>query len=101
MEYKIDKKNFRIELKGSKKEIRKFARRLVEIVDKNLLREFESLKFGKEAEQFNVNAYQRLYLSRDSLIYIPNVGDNPDIKKIHFAIMEEKYEKAKKNFSGI
>ena len=98
MEYKIDEKNFRIELKGSKKEIKKFAKCLVEIVNKNLLGEFEHLKFGKETEQFNLNTYQRLYLSKTSLIYIPNVGNYPGLREFHFKFMEEHYNKAKENY---
>jgi len=98
MEYKINKKNFRIELKGSEEEIKKFARCLVEIVDKNSISEFESFEFEGNLKQFELNAYQIIYLDKNSIIYMPKVGGNSAIKKIHFKFMEENYLQAKKNF---
>jgi hypothetical protein len=98
MEYKINKEKFRIELNGSKKEIKRFARCLVEIVDKNLLSEFKCFKLKTELQQFNLNANQRVYLSKNSLLYVPNIGANSDINSIIFNIMEEKYKQAKENF---
>lgn len=98
MEYKINKNNFRIELNGSKKEIKRFAKCLVEIVDKTLLSELKCFKFEKELKEFNLDARQRIYLSKNSLLYVPNVGPNRDINLIVFNIMENKYKQAKENF---
>lgn len=101
MEYNVDEKNFRIEIKGKKKEIKKFARCLVEIVDQNSLPEFKNIKFSKKMETFNLNAYQRMQLTYNSIIYIPNVGSNNNLKSIHFEIMKENYKKAKQTFLEI
>ena len=98
MEYNIDKNNFRIELKGSRREIKKFSRCLVEVVDKHLLLELKSIKFKSELEQFNISPYQRIYLSKNSLLYVPNVGSNKDMRNLHFERMMENYIKAKENF---
>jgi hypothetical protein len=98
MECKINRDNFRIELNGSKKEIKRFARCLVEIVDKNLLSEFKCLKFTEELQQFNLNAYQRVYLSKNSLLYVPNIKVDKYMNLTIFKIMELEYKQARENF---
>jgi hypothetical protein len=98
MEYKINRDNFRIELNGSKKEVKRFARCLVEIVDKNLLSELKCFKWGDELQQFNLDANKRVYLSRNSLLYVPNVGVDKYNNLIIFKTMEAEYKQAKENF---
>ena len=97
MEYNVDEKNYKIELKGSKREIKKFARCLVEIINKHYVSEFDSIKLSKEPLQLNPTAYERIYLSNTSLLYLPNVHDE-DGKKFHFNFIKEHYEKAREKF---
>jgi hypothetical protein len=98
MKYKIDKETFSIKLNGSEEEIKKFAKCLVEIIDKSLLSEFEHLKFGEKEEIIDIGIYERIYLNKQSLIYMPHVGEDYDIKRVYFEILKEKYQKAKENF---
>ena len=96
MEYNIDEKYFRIEVKGSRKEIKKFARCLVEIINKHYFSKFESTKLTKDTLALNPTRYERIYLNNNSLLYLPNVGD--EAKEFHFKILKENYEKAKEMF---
>jgi hypothetical protein len=96
MEYNIDEKYFRIEIKGSKKEIRKFARCLVEVINKFYLSDLESTKLTKDTLTLNPTRYERIYLSNASITYLPNVGD--EFKSFHFNIIKDNYEKAKEKF---
>jgi hypothetical protein len=97
MKYNIDEKFFKIEIKGSKKEIKRFAKCLVEIIDKNLVSEFEYHVKYNYSQPINLTATQRIYLTEDSLLYIPNLSDG-DRKRLEFKFMKENYEKAKENF---
>jgi hypothetical protein len=100
MEYNVDEKNFIIELKGDKREIKKFARCLVEIVDKHLLSELKSFKINECLQQLNLNRYQRIYLSNNSITYLPNVGSD-EAKSFHFNFIKENYEKAKEKYLNL
>jgi hypothetical protein len=97
MEYNVDEKHYRINVKGSKKEVKKFTRCLVEVVNKYYLSEFDSIKLSKEPMEINPTAYERFYLSDTSLLYLPNVHSE-EAKKFHFNILMIHYQKAKDNF---
>lgn len=97
MEYTVDEKNYKIELKGSKKEIKNFARCLVEVINKHYLSEFNSTKITSEPVQHNPTAYERIYLSNTSLLYFPNVHDEEG-RKFHFNILMIHYQKAREKF---
>ena len=97
MEYNVDEKKHKIELTGSKREIKKFARCLVEIINKHYVSEFDSTKITSEPVQHNPSSYERIYLSNTSLIYIPNVHDE-EARKFHFNILMIHYQKAREKF---
>lgn len=97
MEHNIDEKNYRINIKGSGEEVRKFARCLVEVVNRHYLPEFDSTKLSKEPLQINPTAYERFYLSDTALLYLPNVNGE-EAKKFHFNILMVHYQKAKEKF---
>ncbi len=97
MEYNIDEKHYRINAKGSKEEVKKFARCLVEVINKYYLNEFDSIKLSKDPLEINPNAYERFYLSDTALLYLPNVNGEEG-KKFHFNILMVHYLKAKDNF---
>ncbi len=97
MEYNVDEKNYRIELKGSKKEIKKFARCLVEIINKHYVSEFDSTKITSKQVQHNPTRYERIYLSNTSLLYLPNVHDEEG-RKFHFNFLKEHYQKAREKY---
>jgi len=98
MEHKIDEKHFRIEFKGTPKEVKDLARCIVEVNNKNFLVEFDSFIFGEDYQDFNVDSDHRLYLCNSSLIYLPNV--NGAGKKFHFKLIKEKYNLARKLFEN-
>ncbi len=102
MEYNIDDKNYRIEAKGSEKEIKKFARCLVETINKHYLGEFDLHKsrVASEPVQYNPTAYERIYLSNNSLLYLPNINEENG-KKFHFNILMIHYKKAREKFEKI
>lgn len=99
MEYNIDEKNCRIEMNGSKEEVKKFTRCLVEIINKNYVEKLDLTQISNEPLSINPTRYQRIYLMNDSLIYLPNFGDEED-KKSYFNIIKENYEKAKEKFEN-
>ena len=72
----------------------------MEVVNKNLVDEFEYLIKYDSSQPLNLTATQRIYLSKGSLLYIPNLGSE-DRKRLEFGFMKEKYEKAKENFLKI
>lgn len=97
MEYNVDEKNYKIEAKGSKKEIKKFARCLVEVINKYYLSEFDSNKITSEPLQHNPTGYERIILTNKSLTYLPNVHDE-EARKFHFNILMIHYQKAREKF---
>ena len=96
MKEKISHLHSRIEVEGTEKEIKKLVLALDEVITKGMLKEeiglaYESLKKNNESIQINPSRIDRIYLTRNSLIYLPN-SSNP---AFHFPILKDKYVKAK------
>jgi hypothetical protein len=96
MEYNIDEKKYKIEIKGSKREIKKFARCLVEIVDRNKISELEYFTNKKDPFIFDINQLNRIYFNNTSLVYMPN-----GISDTHFSIIKKHYEIAREKFEKL
>jgi hypothetical protein len=100
MEYNIDEKNYRINVNGPKEEMRRFARCLVEIVNKHYLPDFDLIELSKEYLQINPTAYERIDLSDTSLLYFPNINSEEG-KEFHFNILMIHYQKAREKFENL
>ena len=97
MEYVINERDFIIRLQGSKEEINKFAKCLVEIVNENLIEDFSYFMIRRIPRQFNLNSIQTMYVGEEIITYLPNSNED-DLKEKYFEVMKINYEKAKKSF---
>ncbi|MBC8444185.1 hypothetical protein H8D83_01225 [Candidatus Woesearchaeota archaeon] len=97
MNYEIDKQNYRILISGSTKEIKKCIISLDQIITKGnclpqLEEDLKNLHKIYEPTQFNFNRIERIYYTKNSLLFVPNVS----AKEFYFPILEKHFEQAKK-----
>lgn len=93
MEYNVDEKNYKIEITGSKREIKKFARCLVEIINKHRISDFNQCEKKNNSFIFDIDQLHRIYLEDRSLTYIQSGGSD-----VHFYIIKQNYQKAREKF---
>ena len=96
MNYETDKQNYRILVLGSTKEIKKCITSLDQIITKGnclsqLEEDLENLHNIYEPTQFNFNRIERIYYTKNSLLFVPNVS----AKEFYFPILEKHFEQVK------
>lgn len=101
MAYNIikDEERFFYKIEGTNEEIKTFAKALESVVSYgNLNSELEDLLENLEGsfnkEQFNLSAKERIYIGRNSLLYVSNVSYSA--RDFWFPILEEHFEEAMK-----
>lgn len=93
MEYHVDEQKYKIEITGSKREIKKFARCLVEVVNKHRVSDFNQYVKKNNSFIFDIDQLHRIYLENSSLTYIQSGGSD-----VHFSIIKQSYQKAREKF---
>ena len=101
MTYKIDidKEHYRINITGSTEEIRMWFNALDSALTKGIGQremkdELDNLEKIINPVQFNPSHYQRIYISSDSLLYVPNVSF--EARPFHFKVIQKLFEDARK-----
>jgi len=78
MVYKVDEKNYRIEIRGTAKEIGQWITAIDQVINRNsnmdrLGDDLKTLSKIKTAKQFNLTPFIKMFYDRDTVVLSPNV----------------------------